>query len=432
MPDRHPRRKTREENARHTRQALLKAALGVVARHGYKKSSVSRITEAAGVAQGTLYSYFQSHEELLAELVPAEGANLIEELKRATADASGYFDYENRVFLAFAAYLRRSRYFLRVLTEAEIAAPSSHAAYMRAIQELQLIALHRAQKAGEIRPQSDRAFRAIAELLAGARSHIAIGFGDRHGNRVFRPDQLPGWVAGTYTKFVTAGLGGDPDFSPARAPIPSENSASGRRDTRGHLLEAGARLIYEVGFAGASIQAVTRAADVAIATFYAHFASRQALFDELLTYVRTSMLAHVGATARGSGSFLELECRGFQAFFDFVWHNPWYIRIETEAALWAPAAYLRHFHDLADRYISSMRRSKARGELKAYADHELPAVAFMLMAARHYLANRFVLANPKPHRLPAWVGESYMHFAATGLGNTLALPSGLSAVTRRR
>jgi AcrR family transcriptional regulator len=432
MPEPRPRKRTREENARHTRQALLKAALGVVARHGYKKSSVSRITEAAGVAQGTLYSYFESHDRLLAELVPAESSSLIKALKNATADACDYFDYEERLFVAFAAYLRRSRYFLRVLTEAEIAAPSSHAAYMGAVQELQLDALHRAQKNGEIRPQSDRAFRVIAEILAGARSHIAIGLGDRHGNRVFRQDQLPEWVARTYARIVADGLGGRPPPTPPRRRRRATATAGATMngDTRTRLLEASARLIYEVGFAGASIQAVTGRAGVAIATFYAYFPSRQALFDELLTHVRINAIAHIRNAVHGSKSFVELECRGFDAFFDYVWRNPWYIRIETEAALWAPSAYLRHFHDLADRYIAAMRRSKAAGELAAYGDHELPVLAFTLMAARHYLANRFVLASPQFHPLPAWVGESYAQFVASGLRNE-APRSGQSAATRQ-
>jgi acyl-CoA synthetase (AMP-forming)/AMP-acid ligase II/AcrR family transcriptional regulator len=417
--ERRPVRKTRVESARLTRQALLKAALRVVARYGYKKSSVSRITQAAGVAQGTLYSYFETHEQLLAELVPAEGANLVAALKRATENALDYFDYEARIFLAFAAYLSKSPNLLRVLTESEIAAPKSHAEYMRAIQELQLEALHRAQKTGEIRPQSDRAFRAIAEILAGARSHIAIGLGDRHGNRVFRHDQLPLWVADTYAKFVKNGLGGISPTSPdRRLAVPLRRTkAGGEADMRTHLLEASARLIYEVGFAGANVLAVTKAANVAIATFYAYFGSRQEFFEDLLTHVRRQMLAHVAEAVHGSDSFIDLERRGFEAFFDHVWRNPWYIRIETEAALWAPAAYLRHFHDLADRYIASMRRSRSRGELKAYEDHELPVLAFTMMAARHYLANRFVLDNPKAHRLPAWVGDAYMRFAAQGLSN---------------
>jgi AcrR family transcriptional regulator len=186
---------------------------------------------------------------------------------------------------------------------------------------------------------------------------------------------------------------------------------------RSRLLEAAARVIFESGFAGASVQAITASAGVALATFYAYFGSRQELFDELLTYVRTNMLASVSEVVRGSRDFIELECRGFHAFFDYVRNNPWYIRIETEAALWAPSAYIRHFHDLADRYIASMQRSRARGELQLYQDHELPVVAFIMMAARHYLANRYVLTTPKPHRLPSWVGETYAEFVAAGLAS---------------
>ena len=187
------------------------------------------------------------------------------------------------------------------------------------------------------------------------------------------------------------------------------------RDMRTRLLEAGARVIHEVGFAGASVAVVTRRAGVALATFYAYFASRQAFFDEVLTHVREKMLEEVGKQVRGSRSFVEVECRGFVAFFDYVHRNPWYIRIETEAALWAPVAYRRHFHDLADRYVASMRRSRERGELAGYEEHELPVLAFTLMAARHYLANRFVLASASPDRLPSWVANAYIRFVARGL-----------------
>ena len=151
-----PRKRNRVENARRTRQALLKAALSVVARHGYKKSSVSRITQAAGVAQGTLYSYFDTHNQLLAELVPSETTSLIEALRSATEGAADYFDHERRVFMAFAEYLRKSPYLLRVLTELEIAAPESHARYLRAIEALQLTALQaaKAKRRGQVRERA--------------------------------------------------------------------------------------------------------------------------------------------------------------------------------------------------------------------------------------------------------------------------------------
>jgi AcrR family transcriptional regulator len=409
-----PRKRNRVENARRTRQALLKAALGVVARHGYKKSSVSRITQAAGVAQGTLYSYFETHNQLLAELVPSETTSLIEALQGATEGAEDFFDHERRAFLAFAEYLRKSPYLLRVLTESEIAAPESHAGYLRAVEGLQLTALQAARARGEVRSESERAFWAIAEVLAGARSHIAIGLSDRVG-RVFR-QQIPASAVDTYVAFVRNGLGGSvPErLTPRREPG-REAASVDARDMRTRLLEAGARVIHEVGFAGASVAVVTRRAGVALATFYAYFASRQIFFDDVLTHVREAMLAEVGRQVRGSRSFVEVECRGFVAFFDYIHRNPWYIRIETEAALWAPVAYRRHFHHLADLYVASMRRSRDRGELAGYAEHDLPVLAFTMMAARHYLANRFVLASPSPDRLPSWVANAYIRFVAEGL-----------------
>jgi AcrR family transcriptional regulator len=259
-------------------------------------------------------------------------------------------------------------------------------------------------------------------VIAGAPCHIAIGFGDREGSRVFKQDQLPDWVGETFAKFIAHGLGGDLSAAAVPRPPRKRRPSAGDSDIRSRLLEAAARVIYEAGFAGASVQGIAGAAGVALATFYAYFASRQALFDELLTYVRTNMLADVADLGRGSRTFIELECRGFHAFFDYVQRNPWYIRIETEAALWAPAAYIRHFHDLADRYIASMQRSRARGELQIYEERELKVVAYIMMAARHYLANRYVLTAQKPHRLPAWVGQTYTAFVAAGLAGRHQAP----------
>jgi TetR/AcrR family fatty acid metabolism transcriptional regulator len=47
------------------REAILKAATEVFARNGYFSSKVSDIAKAAGVADGTVYLYFKSKEEIL-------------------------------------------------------------------------------------------------------------------------------------------------------------------------------------------------------------------------------------------------------------------------------------------------------------------------------------------------------------------------------
>ena len=52
------RRMSREEKARETYRLLLEAAAQVVGTDGYADASISKITQLAGVAQGTFYNYF--------------------------------------------------------------------------------------------------------------------------------------------------------------------------------------------------------------------------------------------------------------------------------------------------------------------------------------------------------------------------------------
>jgi len=405
-------KRTREEQTRATRDALMNAALRVVSQYGYAKASVSRITEAAGVAQGTFYSYFNTHQKLLEELLPSEGARLLALLGREARGSEDYFDHERRAFLAFFKYLRRNPYFLRVLTEAEIAAPASHSAHMSNVDEHYLGALRRAQERGQIRPQSDASFRVIAEVLSGSRGHIAIGL-DQQGAGAAR---TPADAVETYVKFVRMGLG-DALYAQTQTPAPRKKSAraSPLTDTRTALLRATARLAYEKGYEATTVAGITQAANVAVGTFYAHFQSRQRLLDEVLAHVRTEMLGHVGESLRGAESFVEVECRGFLGFFDYLSANPWYLRIETEAAVWASESYTRHFNDLTERYVLTMKRSKAAGQMAAYEEHEFPTLACIFMAARHYLATRFILSRDGPNRLPASVARTYLDLVRFGL-----------------
>src|ERR1700754_5048101 len=50
------------------RERILKAAVKVFARNGFHATRVSEVAKAAGVADGTIYLYFESKEELLVRL----------------------------------------------------------------------------------------------------------------------------------------------------------------------------------------------------------------------------------------------------------------------------------------------------------------------------------------------------------------------------
>ncbi len=412
------RRRTREQQTRETRDALIKAAVRAVARHGYAKASVARITEAAGVAQGTFYSYFDTHQQLLTELLPSEGIQLLDALGRAAHGAGDYFEHERRAFSAFFKYIRRYPHFLRVLTEAEIAAPDSYAQHMSNIEERYVSALQRAAGSGEIEKRSEKAFHVIAEVLAGARGHIAFGLSQQ--NRAEGEVPSAEQTVETFVKFLRIGLGEsarkDKGKENGRAPAKRRRApAAAPADTRELLLRTGARMVHEHGYEATTVARITDAANVAVGTFYAYFPSRQDLLDEVLIYVRREMLQHVRETARGSTTFLELEERGFEGFFDYLTASPAYIRIETEAAVWAKASYTRHFIDLERRYVAAMRRSKARGELTQYDEREFPVLAYIFMAARHYLSTRYTLSKGGAKKLPRFVEETYFDLVRRGL-----------------
>ncbi|MBN2323071.1 MAG: TetR/AcrR family transcriptional regulator [Spirochaetes bacterium] len=54
------------------KKALLKKGKALFSRSGLKKTSVGELTQAAGIAQGSLYAFFDSKEELYFEILEAE------------------------------------------------------------------------------------------------------------------------------------------------------------------------------------------------------------------------------------------------------------------------------------------------------------------------------------------------------------------------
>lgn len=70
-----PRRMSREDR----RQAIIDAAVEVFARKGFFGAKVSEIAEAAGVADGTIYLYFKSKDDLLISLFEEKMETMLQE-----------------------------------------------------------------------------------------------------------------------------------------------------------------------------------------------------------------------------------------------------------------------------------------------------------------------------------------------------------------
>ena len=69
------------------RNELLDAALRLLARESYDKTSVAAITREAGVSKGTFYVYFRSKEELLEALI--ERFSLLPDFRQVAKAAAG-------------------------------------------------------------------------------------------------------------------------------------------------------------------------------------------------------------------------------------------------------------------------------------------------------------------------------------------------------
>ncbi len=202
---------------------------------------------------------------------------------------------------------------------------------------------------------------------------------------------------------------------PPAAARPRTARAQQAQAIRERLFEAAADVVGRVGYAEASITLITQKAGVAQGTFYNYFASRQDLLDRLLPALGEHMLAHVARCAAGGTNFVEIEERAFRGFFSFLRETPAFLRILNEAESYAPKGYKRHFDHVTKVYVKFLRRSLANGEFPGYADRDLEPVVFMLMAARSYLAMRYIGKSRRKTLIPESVVATYMKCVRFGL-----------------
>jgi len=183
------------------RNRIFAAAAKIVGDHGYTDASIDRITELAGMAKGTFYLYFGSRQDLLNQLLPHVGFDLITYLRAEVSGAKTFFEVEERGFRAFFSFLQNNPGFFRVLNEAEVAAPVAHARHMALLTEHYVSSLQRSVERGEIKNFQDKELEALAYIFQSARSYLYMRYvKDR---RLRKP---PEWVVETYMKLVKSGL----------------------------------------------------------------------------------------------------------------------------------------------------------------------------------------------------------------------------------
>lgn len=103
---------TREDR----RAAIIEAAIEVFARKGFFGAKVSEIAETAGVADGTIYLYFKSKDEILISLFEEKMEAIITDLEGMLAEIEDPRDKLRRYVVAHLELVASKPTLMQVLT----------------------------------------------------------------------------------------------------------------------------------------------------------------------------------------------------------------------------------------------------------------------------------------------------------------------------
>lgn len=134
-----------------TRARILQAAETTFGSLGYHRAGITDITRAAGVAQGTFYTYFGGKEEILRELVMDMGHKVRAHLAAEIIGASNRLEAEERGLRAFLEYLAAHPSLYRVLQEAQFVDEAVYREYYETFARGYAEMLDNASRKGEIR-----------------------------------------------------------------------------------------------------------------------------------------------------------------------------------------------------------------------------------------------------------------------------------------
>jgi AcrR family transcriptional regulator len=149
-----------------TRQKLLDAAEQVFGEVGYHDASIVKITEAAGVGQGTFYLYFSSKKEVFDELVRDLNRRVRHAMKQASSQGETRLEAELLGFGAYFAFTTEHPALYRIIRQAEFVSPEMLRYHYEKLLEGYVAGLREAMARGET-GQIDPEVSAWALMAAG-------------------------------------------------------------------------------------------------------------------------------------------------------------------------------------------------------------------------------------------------------------------------
>jgi TetR/AcrR family transcriptional regulator, fatty acid metabolism regulator protein len=160
------------------REAILRAATRVFARNGYFNSKVADIASAAGVADGTVYLYFKSKEEILHSIFDRSVGDAISEGRRQVASISDPREKLRRIAHLHLERLGADRD-LAVVFQVELRSSTKFMQEFSAAGFAEYLGLIRStyeegQRAGVFRQELNA--KVVAKILFGALDEMATNW----------------------------------------------------------------------------------------------------------------------------------------------------------------------------------------------------------------------------------------------------------------
>jgi AcrR family transcriptional regulator len=135
-----------------TRRRLLDAAERVFGELGYHDASIVKVTEAAGVAGGTFYLYFDSKQAVFDELVRDLNRRVRHAMKEASSQGATRAEAEMLGFEAYFRFTSDHPALYRIIRQAEFVSPEMLRYHYDHLSAGYIEALAAAAEAGEVGP----------------------------------------------------------------------------------------------------------------------------------------------------------------------------------------------------------------------------------------------------------------------------------------
>jgi AcrR family transcriptional regulator len=187
----------RTERGRKTLRRVLEAAAAEFGERGYHEAAITGITQRAGVALGTFYTYFESKEEVFRALVRDMSQATRQHVAEAVRDAPDRLTAERLGLEAFIGFVRQHRELYRIIEEAQFVAHDVYREHYLTFAEGYRRNLAAARARGEIADGAD-------EPRAWALIGMSVFLGMRYG--IWDEDLSPAEVAEVAINLVSEGL----------------------------------------------------------------------------------------------------------------------------------------------------------------------------------------------------------------------------------